>query len=165
MHVFGKQLVGEFLLVVDAGDRDNGEFAQMAVHQHRLGVGVGNHADSGVADEFAEFRLELGPEVSVFKTVDAAEKALVGAVGNHTAAAGAEVRLIVGSVEKVCCTRFFLGDGSKKSSHFRIDYSYSCQLLILIWSSLLRLTASTNADARRAFVSRGMLWSIAPRRM
>ena len=46
MHVFGKQLVGEFLLVVDAGDRDNGEFAQMRIENNRLRVGVADDSNT-----------------------------------------------------------------------------------------------------------------------
>ena len=45
------------------------------------------------------------------------------------------------------------------------SYTYSCQLLICNPSSLTAQNASMNAVARRALVMRGMLWSMAPRRM
>lgn len=45
------------------------------------------------------------------------------------------------------------------------DYSYSCQLLICNWSWLNVQNASMKAEARRALVIRGMLWSMAPRRI
>gem|GEM_PF-5453444 len=45
------------------------------------------------------------------------------------------------------------------------SYSYSCQLLIWISSNPFSQNASIKAEARRALVISGMLWSIAPRRI
>lgn len=42
---------------------------------------------------------------------------------------------------------------------------YSCQLLMLISSSLSAVKASMKALASRTLVIRGILWSMAPRRM
>lgn len=47
----------------------------------------------------------------------------------------------------------------------RSSYSYSCQDLIWIACSSIEQNASMKAEARRALVINGMLWSIAPRRI
>lgn len=46
-----------------------------------------------------------------------------------------------------------------------LGYSYSCQLLMRMSSCRRVQNASMKAEASRAFVMSGMLWSMAPRRM
>ena len=104
----------------------------MGIHQKRLGIGVADHTYSGIAPELAEFRFELGPEIRTLKTVDAPEKAFFSAVGCETCPARAEMGMVVCTVEKVCYTRIFPGNGSEYSAHRIVFVDFRMRRYIIL---------------------------------
>mgnify|MGYP007099594038 CR=1 FL=1 len=79
----------------------------MRGNEDRLGLVVANDTDTQVAGKRAQAGFKLISEVSVFKPVDGALKTFFGRVYHHTGSLGAEMRMIVGSVEDIGdATRF-----------------------------------------------------------
>ena len=61
----------------------------MAAHQQRLGVGVGDAAQTEAALEFGQIVFEFGAEGGIFDVVDLTLEALVRVVEGQAAALGA----------------------------------------------------------------------------
>ena len=86
-----EELLSQFLLVAYLRYGDDGEAAQVAVHEHGLRVGVADDADARLACELVQFRLEACAEVGAFQVVDTAEEFACVAQGGHAAAFRTEV--------------------------------------------------------------------------
>ena len=59
------EVLRQFLEVVDLGHGYEGKASQVAVGKHRLGIGVADHAYSGVSVKLIEFVLKARPEVRI----------------------------------------------------------------------------------------------------
>ena len=99
IHSFVQESLAECFRIVDFRYGNQCESSQMGVDQHRLGICVTDHSDSGVPGEFPEFVFESAAEVSVFKAVDPSEESFFRVVGGKSAAAGPQVAVVVSAVE------------------------------------------------------------------
>ena len=87
MHILIQQMPANLLLVVDLSNSDQGETSQVAVHEHRLSIGVANDAYAAETVKTVQFTFKLAPEIIVLKVVDGPEKSVFKAVGCHSGAA------------------------------------------------------------------------------
>ena len=122
-------LVGEISLhqlvgVVDDADRHDGVQAQMGAHEQRLGVAVADAAEPRVAAEVREVPLKLRPKGRIFNVVYLALEALLLVKEHHSAAARAEVRMIV-RAEKDIQRDIAVRDRAEKAPHYAKNSSES----------------------------------------
>ena len=110
------EVLRQFLEVVDLGHGYEGKASQVAVGKHGLGIGVADHAYSGVSVKLIEFVLKARPEVRILQVMNLALKMPRFIDGGYTAAASAEVKLIVCAVEYVG-NAFLLAYYSKETAH------------------------------------------------
>ena len=111
----GKRLLDKCVEILNAPDGGNRKIAEVGTNNQRLGFGVGNTADTEIAVHFVDIAFKLGAERCVFNVVNRAFKSLF-AVNRHTAAARAEVRMVIGSEKQVKHT-VTLGRYAKKTTH------------------------------------------------
>ena len=87
----------------------------MRIAHNRLCVRVADDADALVAQHLVDVGVEFGFELRVLDVVDVeVDNAVVDSA--ETGTAGAEVRMVVGTIEKFRCAGF-AGDDSKKTAH------------------------------------------------
>ena len=87
LEVIGGNLLG----IDDFCNGTDGKASQVAVEQHRLGIGVRDDSYAAVADELVKFILKLGPEIRTLEAVNTPHKALVFAESRKASPLGAEV--------------------------------------------------------------------------
>ena len=112
----GQVLVDQLIGIVDDPHRADGVGSQLGTNQQRLGIGIADTADHRGALHFFENMLKLGSEGGVFDVMDLPLQAFLGIPGRHTAAAGAQVGMVIHAEEHIHHT-IQLGCDSKKSSH------------------------------------------------
>ena len=120
--VVGEIALDQLLRVVDDTHRSDGVQPQVGPHQQGLGVRVTDTADAAVAVELAQVLLELGAERGIFNGVDLALKSVLLVVDQHTAPAGAQVRVVVHSEEDIQ-GHVLVRHRAKKASHVSASLS------------------------------------------
>jgi len=104
----------------DPCDGDEGKVAQVGPDHQRLGVVVADHPDAHAARELGQIGFELGAEVIVLDVVNRPFDP-VGIPDGHTAAAGAEVEMIIRPVEDIRNT-IRCRDHAEKSTHANTSF-------------------------------------------
>ena len=115
----GEGLLHQLFGVVDQAHGGNGEHTQMGPYQQRLGIGVGNAADTTVAGELVQIIFKFGTEGGVLDIMDLPLEALDTVIEGHAAPAGTQVRVIIRS-EKYVVLTVFAGNRPEKSTHVEI---------------------------------------------
>ncbi|MPM52698.1 hypothetical protein SDC9_99459 [bioreactor metagenome] len=108
---------GKLLNIVDAADGRDGKGADCRADEHRLRLHVADAADAEVACKLYGVGFEFRAEGGVLNIMNGPLKAAVRVIDDHAAAAGAEMRMVIGS-EKYVIYAVFLGSYAKISSHF-----------------------------------------------
>ena len=116
VHPFGEQFVGYLANIVDFGHRDHRITSQVGVDNDGLRVGIADDAQSLVTMKGIEFIFELGAEVVALQTVYGTAEASLGIESDKPRTLGAQMRIIICSVEQVVdaiLDRY----GTEKASH------------------------------------------------
>ena len=87
----------------------------MRIDHHGLSLGVGDDSNADISSHLGEVLRKLRAEVRVLDVVDVL-MGLSTIEGSHTCTLGAQMRMIIGSVEQIGDTRVF-GDNAEKSTH------------------------------------------------
>ena len=95
MAVIGKVLFNELLRVVDYADGRYSIKTEMRADEQRLRISVAYASNAAAAFEIAKIIFEFRPERGVFDVVDLALKASISIIDGHSAAASAEMGMIV----------------------------------------------------------------------
>ena len=95
-----KALLDQFLQIVDAAHRGDRVIAQMAAHDQRLRLRIGNTADAHGALHLVHVVFKLRAEGRVFNIVNRTLEARLAVYG-HAAALGAQMRMIVRAKEQI----------------------------------------------------------------
>ena len=115
MAMIGKIPLDQFVGIIDNANRCDSKQAQMAAHQQRLGIGIGNAANAAAAVEFGDISLKFGSERGVLNVVDLALEA-AHIVHDHTAPLGTQVGMVVHAEEHIH-GYITPGNGAKKTAH------------------------------------------------
>ena len=78
----------------------------MRVHQDGLRIGITDHADTLITSERVKFILKLRTEIVALQVVNLTTEAFLLVEGHQTRTTGAEVRVVVCTVEQVVYTAF-----------------------------------------------------------
>ena len=112
----GKGLGHQLFGVVDDAHGGDGEHPQVGAHQQRLGVGVGNAADTGVSAEFCHVVVKFRAEGGIFDAVDLPLEALFRIVKGESGPAGAKVGVVVRAEENVV-NAILMGNRPEETAH------------------------------------------------
>ena len=124
LALVGEVVVHQLVGVVDDADRHDGVQAQMGAHEQRLRVAVADAAEPRVAAEVREVPLKLRPKGRIFNVVYLALEALLLVKEHHSAAARAEVRMIVRAEEDIQ-RDIAVRDRAEKAPHYAKNSSES----------------------------------------
>ena len=130
MHLVRDELGGYLLGVVYLTDRGYGISAVMGADKQRLGLVVGNSADTHSAVHRRSFACEFISEWCVFNVVDRLFKARFGIVYHKTRSACAEMGMVIRAVEKLKNAVCF-GNSTEKTAH-NICLSYVDAILKIL---------------------------------
>jgi hypothetical protein len=110
-----KCLGGQLIHIIYFADRHDGKGAQAGANDQGLGIVIADNPDTLVALQFGQVGFEFGSKVVIFNIMDRPGK--VGAVFDRQSAAfGAKVRMVIGSVEKVIDT-ILSADTAEQTAH------------------------------------------------
>ena len=73
----------------------------MRVEEDRLRISVTDHAHATVTSEIFQLSLKLVPEIFIFKVVNPSPEPYLSVIVNKTGALGAEMRMIIRTVEHI----------------------------------------------------------------
>ena len=112
----GKQILGQFLGIVDLSHRSDGIGAVVRADDQRLGLIIRNTADSEKTLHFGSVAFKFGAEAGALNVVDCAVKPLLFVVYDQPGTARAQMRMVIRSVKQIKNT-IVSGSGSEKTSH------------------------------------------------
>ncbi len=101
--------------VIDARHRAYGKTSQMGIAHNGLGIRIADNSNAFVPLHLVDVDRELALELGVLNVVDVEVHHTV-VDGAEAGTTGAEMRMVIGAIEKVCSTRL-VADNSKKTAH------------------------------------------------
>ena len=116
MHILAQECLCQLFHIVNLSYSDQGETTQMAVHQHRLRIGITDDTDTTIPHETVKLGLKTSAEIGILQIMDAAIKAVLNGERGHTGTFGAKMGLIVCTIKQVSIT-LLLRDNAKKTTH------------------------------------------------